>query len=521
MASVGVYIINPRPAEPHFYNVDSLRDSFGVRLVAFGELSVVTVAAFAPAGFDVRICDEQLGDAEPEPPEQVIFLTGKSNQAPRARELARHYRSLGKTVVIGGPYATLAGDYFAGACDAIVKGELEEIHERFFADLAQGTLAPEYQGGRADLSLSPVPRWELYPNHLAMSGTLQTSRGCPFSCEFCDVIQYAGQKQRHKTEEQILAELDALYGAGYRQIFLCDDNFTAHRTHARRTLETLAAWNAEPGRERVLFFTQLSIDACLDPGLFALTAEAGLHRAFVGIETANPESLRETSKIQNLRGDLLENTELLLRNGIAVYAGMIVGFDHDDLGAFRAQREFLDRSPIAGFSMGALVAYRSTPLYRRMLREGRIDVERGDARFSLWESNLAFKHLSPEEFREGYFDFIRKVFAPEAFGRRLLRAVELFGQDRPEIFARPWPALARDPGQRWFEAVANDVAALGEGEAEMVRAFLEKAGGNALKLRVFGKYLYNYHQVRFMFRALFEPSPEGLRPQLSPVSPAQ
>jgi len=488
--------------------MDSLKDSFGVRLVAFGELSVVTVAAFVPSGIPVRICDEQLADAETHPPENVIFLTGKSNQAPRSRELALHYRSLGKTVLIGGPYATLAGEYFEGACDALVKGEIEEIHTQIFEDLARGSLQSIYQGTRADLSLSPAPRWDLYPNQLATSGTLQTSRGCPFTCEFCDVIQYAGQKQRHKSPDQILVELDELYRAGYRQVFLSDDNFTAHRSHARRILEAIAEWNSEPSRDRVLFFTQLSIDATLDKDLFELTAQAGLHRAFVGIETINQESLKETTKVQNLRGDILTNTEYLLRQGIAVYAGMIVGFDHDDLGTFHEQANFLAASPVAAFSMGALIAYRSTPLYQRMLEEGRIDLERGDAQFQLWESNMKFKNMSDEEFRHGYFWFISEVFSARQFSKRLMRGVQLFGRDRPEIFNYNWPKVSSDPGQRWFEQVLRDISALGEEEAELVSTFVRETHGNILKQRVFGKYLYCYHQVRFMFRELFESSSE-------------
>lgn len=512
MNARGIYIVNPRPAESHFYNMDSMRDAFGLRVVAFGELGVVTVAAFVPPPWVPRICDEQLSDAEENPPEQTVFITGKSNQAPRARELALRYRARGKRVVIGGPYATLAGEYFEGCADALVQGELEEIHAELFTDLAAGNLKSVYRGGRADLSLTPVPRWDLYPNRLATSGTLQTSRGCPFSCEFCDVIQYAGQKQRHKDPGQLVTELDALYSAGYRQIFLCDDNFTAHRSHARRALEAIAEWNAEPGRERVLFFTQLSIDAALDRDLFALTAQAGLHRAFVGIETVNEASLRETTKIQNLRADLLGSVESLLRDGVAVYAGMIVGFDHDDLATFRAQADFLAASPIPAFSMGALVAYRSTPLYRRMLAEGRIDEARGDARFRLWESNMRFKNMTADEFRDAYFEFIREVFSAREFGRRLLRGIRIFGENRPGIFDHRWDRAGDDPVARWFENVLADLRAMGEEEEELARAFLAATEGNPLKRRVFGKYLFCFHQARFMFRELFAPSSEDFRP---------
>src|SRR5258705_372735 len=141
---------------------------------------------------------------------------------------------------------------------AIVTGELEELAPKLFADLGAGRWSDRYDGGQADIRLSPLPRWDLYPVRRAVAGALQTTRGCPFNCEFCDVIQYQGRKQRHKTIDQVLAELSLLHSHGFRNVFLVDDNFTVHRRFARDMLVAIADWNAARGRERISFQTQAS-----------------------------------------------------------------------------------------------------------------------------------------------------------------------------------------------------------------------------------------------------------------------
>src|SRR5262249_45882554 len=148
-------------------------------------------------------------------------------------------RRRGVKVIIGGPYASLSPDVLRPHCDILVIGEMEEIAEELFADLRNGYAKEEYVGARPDLGRSPLPRWDLYPNDRAIMGTVQTSRGCPFDCDFCDVIQYLGQKQRHKSTAQVLGELDVVYRFGYRQIFLADDNFTIHRSRTKELLVAL------------------------------------------------------------------------------------------------------------------------------------------------------------------------------------------------------------------------------------------------------------------------------------------
>lgn len=475
----------------------------GQPMIPFAELSVITLAAMVPSEIPVRICDEQVGDAELNPAETHVALTGKSNQVQRTLELARHYRSQGKTVMIGGPYASLAPEVYEGECDILVTGELEDQYVDFFRELQKGETRPRYDFGRADITKAPIPRWDLYPNGQTTFGTLQTSRGCPFACEFCDVIQYAGRKQRFKDSAQILDELESVSDQGYRQLFLIDDNFTASRPRSKEILETLAFWNKVSMRERTLFFTQLSIDASRDTELLEMCARAGLHRAFVGIETPNVESLKETKKFQNLKGDLKENVETLLRYGLGVYSGIIIGFDHDTPATFQQQRDFLNQSPIAAFSAGALIAYRSTPLYARMVKDGRVDPARGDATLMPWESNMAFKNFTEDVFTREYLKFIKDTFSAEAFGQRMLRALDLFGQEVPFIFDFNYNHHRLGLGATRFHEVIGLIRDLGLKESAMVDSVLRAGQDQPLKLIVLSKYLYCFYQTRFMFRELW------------------
>lgn len=209
----------------------------------FADLSTTTIAALAPRDWRVTICDERIQGVDFAAQADVIGITGKVSQRDRMIELAGEFRRRGKLVVMGGPYATLNPEDLRPQTDILVRGEIEEIAGRLFSDLAAGRWEKDYEGTKPDLSLSPVPRWDLYPRRVALTGQVQTSRCCPFECEFCDVIQYLGRKQRWKDPEQVVRELDVLYGLGFRDVFFADDNFTVMRRRTHALLERVAQWN--------------------------------------------------------------------------------------------------------------------------------------------------------------------------------------------------------------------------------------------------------------------------------------
>lgn len=423
-----LYLINPRSEGPSYFGGESYEYWGLPPAQSIADLATATVAAFAPRDWVVEICEEYVQPIDFEHAADYVGITGKITQWSRMRQVAAEFRRRGRTVVIGGPFASLSPDVVRGHCDVLVIGELEGIAEELFFDLERGTFREEYVAeDKPELDSSPLPRWDLYPNDRAAMGCVQTSRGCPFECEFCDVIQYLGRKQRHKSTEQILAELDQLYELGYRSVFLADDNFTVYRKRAKEVLAALRGWNRARADDPVAFTTQVSIDAARDPEILRLCSEAGMTWVFIGIETPNEESLKESKKRQNLGVDLGEQIRLFLAHGIQVTGGMIVGFDHDGLDIFERQYRFAMSTPVPMFSLGALVAPAATPLYDRMKASGRLVPGGSEQAASVMDTNIVPTLMSREQMLDGLRWLCNKLYRPAAFAQRTVQMIEALG----------------------------------------------------------------------------------------------
>lgn len=463
--------------------------------IMMADLTSATVAAFAPSDFHVSIVDESISPIDFDCDADWIAITGKLSQRNRAKAIAAEFRRRGKRVIIGGPYATLSAYDMRDHCDVLVTGEAEEIAADLFSDLRAGRPKDHYDGGRPDLTNSPKPRWDLYRNDRALLGALQTSRGCPFECDFCDVIQYLGRKQRHKPIANVLAELDQLHALGYHHVFLADDNLTAYRSRAKELLEALKWWRRE---KRMNFVTQLSIDATRDEELLRMCAEAGLTQVFVGIETANIESLRETKKRQNAKVDLVKEVQTLVDFGMSVMGGMIVGFDADGLDIFERQFDFAQRIPVPMFSLGSLIAPDATPLKERMAREGRL---RNGATVQgvPWASNIVPKQMTTDELAAGLQKLTNAMYSPEAFGERMVNLIETYGRALPPGSRMETDLSALRPIDKQCIQVALDVRKLGEAERRMWTRVWAAAGKRPETAALTTRLLVQYAQVRHMF----------------------
>jgi len=413
-----VYLIHPKP--PH-------ADQYGAELipgtVSIADAAMATVAALAPEDkFEFKLCEEFVEPVDFDYPADFVGITGKYGQGGRMVEIARRFRSRGVPVIFGGPHASLAPEEVRDECDVLVKGELESIAEQFFNDLYSGRYQREYIGQRGSIQTSPVPRWDLYPNQRVLCGTLQTSRGCPFECEFCDVIVYLGRKQSHKTVEQVLAELEVLHRVGYRRVMLADDNLTVYRARAKALLRALAEWNSRV-KEPMSFITQLSIDISADEEMLDLLAQASVRSVFIGIESPNQEALKETKKRQNVGVDMVERTERFARRGILVGAGIIVGFDSDTPAIFEQVLEFAMRTPIPIFTVVPLYAAHGTPLRAKMAAAGRLYADIPTATMAM---NIRPAQMSLEQLASGVHWLAHQLLNPEKFAQRVLRMIELF-----------------------------------------------------------------------------------------------
>ena len=489
-----IHIINPAASSPGYHTAEAFADAHG-GWTQVADLSVATVAALAPSGWEVRVTDESIEPVDLEAPADFVALTGKVTQRARMIELAAEFRRRGRTVLIGGSFASLSPDDMRPHADVLVTGELEQLAPQLFSDLAAGRFGDRYDGGQADIRVSPVPRWDLYPTGRALAGALQTTRGCPFSCEFCDVIQYQGRKQRHKDVDQVLTELSALHAAGFRDVFLVDDNFTVHRRRAREVLEALSRWNAEHAEDPVRFLTQASLDVARDDDLLDRCRAAGLRSLFVGVETMNADSLRETGKRQNLLLPMAEALSRIVGKGITVQAGIIVGFDHDGPAIFDEMLAFLQDSPLPNVSLGVLTAPAATDLHRRLAREGRLLGEIWEATAgNPFETNILPARMSRDELLTGARDLARELYRAERYERRMLNLIERYpgGEDRPP------PRRGAQNGRRQALELLRRVAGRGSREAEMVGTVLREAARKPAILPSVMHLLGRYEQARFM-----------------------
>jgi radical SAM superfamily enzyme YgiQ (UPF0313 family) len=383
-------------------------------------LALPVLASLTPPGHEVVLIDENIQEVDFDALESfdIVGVTGMSVQRDRFREILVELKARGIFTVVGGPWITVTEgwDRYEGLIDVTFVGEAEETWPRFLEEWEAGRHASRYeQAEKTDMTKVPTPRYDLVPFRRYAMGCIQTSRGCPYQCEFCDIIVIFGRRPRIKTPEQVVAEVEAQYRQGARLIFLVDDNFIGNKKAAKVILRALVDWQRAHGYP-LAFSTEASLDLAEDDELLRLMAEAGVAAVFIGIESPDEDALRETKKYQNVRGGLLERVQRVQDAGLEVYAGMIVGFDSDDPGVFDRQYDFLRRARIAAAMAGMLSALPKTPLYDRLLAEGRIDNDAADdPRIA---TNIIPLQMTREQLRDGWVDLMQRLYEPEAFLER-------------------------------------------------------------------------------------------------------
>ena len=374
------------------------------------------LAALAPAHCTVELLDENVEpiDFDALARFDVIGVTGMIVQDQRMREILAELRRLPGLVVAGGPYVSVAADTFEGLCDVRFVGEAEETWPRFLTDLAAGapTLARYEQAERTDMRAVPAPRYDLVKADRYLMASLQFSRGCPFTCEFCDIITIFGRRPRLKAVDQMLAEFDGILRAGFRLCFLVDDNLIGNKAEAKKLLAALAGWQAAHGFPLQLF-VEASVNLAEDVELIELMVRANVRQVFIGIESPRKESLAETKKIQNIRGDSLQSKIQRIRDGgLVVQAGFIVGFDSDDAAIFQDQFDFIQETGIAQALVAILSPIPTTPLYDRLAAAGRLDPMDRDVAF------IPAK-MSQAALKAGYQALMLQLYEPDAYFERL------------------------------------------------------------------------------------------------------
>lgn len=387
---------------------------------ALPPLGLITVAAMLPKNWNLRLIDTNIRKVTTDDLlwADCALISAMVVQRQSAKELISLCNSAKIPIIAGGPLFTEESEEFPEV-NHLILGEAEEIFPCFLADFEAGVANHTYKApGYSDIRRAPVPRWDLLDIKQYASMSVQSSRGCPFDCDFCDITKLFGRRPRMKTPEQVIAELESLEKVGWHgDVFFVDDNFIGNKPYLKKTfLPALFDWQHSK-KKPTTFYTEATITLADDTELMSQMVAAGFNSVFVGIETPSEEGLIECNKLQNMRSDLMTSVKRLQHAGLQVQAGLIVGFDSDTAAIFKRMRDFIQASGIATTMVGILQALPGTRLHERLLAEGRIKGLISGNNVD-GTTNIVTK-MPPELLRIGYRWLGRKLYSPKPYYERV------------------------------------------------------------------------------------------------------
>jgi len=393
--------------------------------VVIPPLGLITVAALCPKGWDIRLIDqgvEDLSDADILWAD-LVMVSGMRVQRRGLEEVLSRARSLGRRTIVGGPYASGDPEAMLKLADHVVVGEPDEVFDAIAKDLEEGSARRLYTiDDKPDLTQTPVARFDLLKTDFYASMAIQFSRGCPFQCEFCDIIQLYGRKPRTKRPQQIMAELETLLKLGWKkQVFIVDDNFIGNHRLALELAQELEKWQQAHGYP-LAFYTEASMDLARHPALIEAMVKANFLYVFVGIESASKESLVEAKKLQNLSLDPIDSIKILHQGGLWVTGGFILGFDSDTEDIFEQQIGFVERAAIPWALVNFLHALPQTALHARMQREGRMIEDSPNSRDGTAPNFRTV--LPPHVLLRGFQKTLTSIYDPTKYFERAWRSLQ-------------------------------------------------------------------------------------------------
>ncbi|MEM9633293.1 MAG: B12-binding domain-containing radical SAM protein [Pseudomonadota bacterium] len=433
MPECNVLLVYPRFNSGSFWNYGATCDLVGAKYPA-PPLGLITVAAMLPDTWDVRLVDRNTGELSADDLDwaDMVMTGGMLPQQSDCVSVIRNAQKKGIPVVVGGPDATSSPEVYELA-DFLVLGEAEGILEAFIEAWNEGERRGRFTAEKfkADVTSSPIPRFDLLKFNDYVQIGVQYSRGCPFTCEFCDIIELYGRVPRTKTNEQILAELDRLYELGYRgHVDFVDDNLIGNKRAVKGFLPELATWQKERSYPFEMS-TEASLNLADDEALLKMMQEAGYFSVFIGIESPDPDVLNATRKKQNTRRDIAKSVHQIYDAGIFVLAGFIVGFDEESDKVAEEISALIEEAAIPVAMTGLLYALPNTQLTRRLAKEGRLhadfatddpDTVHGDQ----CTAGLNFKTVRPrQQILADFKTVIERVYGPEAYFERVRKVADM------------------------------------------------------------------------------------------------
>jgi radical SAM superfamily enzyme YgiQ (UPF0313 family) len=346
----------------------------------------------------------------------IAMLSGMLVHENELNQILERCRRAGLPTVVGGPVTSSVD--LRDHADHLVIGEAEDVMPQLVQELENGCAHPVYRASELpQLNKTPQPDLSLIKPRYYSTMAVQYSRGCPFKCEFCDIIEIYGRIPRTKPVDQMIAELEQLHANNWRgPVFFVDDNFIGNKRNVKQMLPVVAEWNRRKGRP-FRFFTEATINMADDEELLRMMREAGFVSVFIGIETPDEEGLKGAQKLQNTKRDMIDCVHHIQRYGIEVMAGFIVGFDSDKEDIFDRQVDFIQKGAIPLAMVGLLQALPNTQLYRRLVNEGRL-LEYGDGDSMCTELNFQPK-MDARQLVEGYRSILKRIYNQDAYYERV------------------------------------------------------------------------------------------------------
>ncbi len=396
-------------------------------------LSLITVAAILPQEWEFKLVDRNIREIKESEWDwaELVIISGMIVQREDLLSQIKKAKKRGKTVAVGGPYATSTPEQLQDTgVDYLVLDEGEITLPMFVAALERGESSGVFRTTeKPDVTKTPIPRYDLLEFEAYNNMSVQFSRGCPFQCEFCDIIVLYGRKPRTKTPQQLLSELQKLYDLGWRgSVFMVDDNFIGNKRNVKLLLKELKVWMQERDYP-FSFLTEASVDLAKDDELMRLMIDCGFKQVFLGIETPDEASLSLTQKFQNTRDPLSESVDKITKVGLQVMAGFIIGFDGEKPGAGDRIVRFVEQTaiPLAMFSM--LQALPNTALWKRLEQEGRLlDVEVVDINQTTLMNFVPTRPI--EEIAQEYVEGFLTLYEPKVYLERIFRYFMKLGTPR-------------------------------------------------------------------------------------------